>query len=109
MIRHRWPIKTRGRPDLDVPLFGCPSRRIETRRHDTDNLVKVGVHSHALAQDMQIAREVSLPHAVANNNLPRKPGCVVPGIKRAAQLRLDAQQRKIIRRDNEQSHPRRLR
>ena len=100
MFGQRWSIKTRGRPNFNVPFLRGASGRIKTRRHDTDDPVEIRVHANALVQDLRIAAEQALPQRVANHDFRNKSRRVVLGIESAAELRLSSQQRKIIRRNS---------
>ena len=44
--------------------------RAETRRHDADDVIQIGVEPDALSQDVRIAAEVTLPQAVADDHFP---------------------------------------
>ena len=108
MISHWRAVKTGRRPDFNVSFFRCSSRCIETRRHDADDPVQVSIHSHALAQNLSIAAESSLPEAITDHNFAHKARRVIIRIETSTDLRLHPQQFEIIWRNNEQPHPRRL-
>src|SRR4051812_18488446 len=108
MIRHGSAVETRGGENLNVSLLRGPSWRIKIRRHHADDLIKVGVHPHAPAQDVWIASEPTFPEPITDNDFPIEAGGVIFGIEGATQLRLDAKQGEIIRRDDQQSDPRRF-
>ena len=89
--------------------FAGSARRVKARWHDADDAIQVGIKTHAVVQDMRVAPEGPLPKAIANERFRNETGRVILGIEGAARLRLDAEQRKIIWRDDKQADARRLR
>src|ERR1041385_2216305 len=102
MIRHRRPVETCGGEYLDVPLFRGSSGRIEIRRHHADDLIQVGVHPHVLTEDVWIATERSFPESITDNDFAIEAWGIIFGVEAPPEPRLHAQQREVIRRDDQQ-------
>ena len=81
---------------------------MKIRRHDADDAVQVCVHSDALAENVWITSECSLPEPVADDDFLCKSRRMICRRKRAAQLRFYSDHRKIIRCHDQETDTRRL-
>src|SRR5439155_24812335 len=108
MVKQRWPIKTCRRPNFDVPLSQGSPRIVKIRRHDADDAVQVCVHSDALAENVWVTSECSLPEPVADDDFLCISRRMICRRKRAAQLGFYCDIREMIGRHDQETDTRRL-
>jgi hypothetical protein len=87
------------------PQFGIVYRsELELQREDPNNRILSPVQVKRLPDKARIAAEPPLPHAVVQNNHPRRTGPILVRIECTPQQGIDTEQRKQIGRHSDRLH-----